>query len=302
MSNLPLRANLGEAEQMVVSQGTGLDRITGIASKDAAWKLAKEPTGKQNSQERKATLKLAPAAHQGELLAASLEIEGIHKPLRVPDFVHVVGPRPKIVNAKVSFSAETDVALDKGEIPAGSPVSFAIHGKEIGSRPALELACSNTTDTKQPLTLYPGSQDRSAQLDFAGENSLFLSLVPGNVGQSGCLLTATVMDKVTGSSDPYTLGHVIRLPRITKFAVSNRKLGEDLYAGSLTGQDLQMIEKTGWDPARGFPVQGIPTPVPGHPDEQTLKIEMPWPPPSPRAPVYVWLRGESQGRVTAMRY
>jgi len=302
MSDLPLRANLGEPEQTVVLQGTGLDRITGVTTKDAEWVLAKESTGEQNSQERKATLKLAPAAHQGELLAASLEIEGIHKPLRVPGFVQVVGPRPKILSAKASFSAETDVALDKGEIPAGSPVSFAIHGQGIGSRPALQLACSSTPDTKQTLTLHPGGRDGSSELDFAGENNLFLSLVPGSVGQSGCLLTATVMDKVTGSSDPYTLGHVIRLPRITKFAMSNRKLGEALYAGSLTGQDLQTIEKTGWDPAKGFSVQGIPTPVPGHPDEQTLKIEMPWPPPSPRAPVYIWLRGESQGRITAMRY
>jgi len=302
IANLPLRANLGETEQTVTLRGTGLDRIQGVTSKDAQWELAQEPAGEPNSQERKATLKLAAAAHQGELLEASLNIEGIHKPLRVPGVLQVVGPRPKILSAKASFPAETDVALRAGEIPAGSPVSFAIRGTEIGSRPALELACGNTTDTKQTLTLRPGGRDGPSELDFAGENELFLSLVPGSVGQSGCLLTATVTDEITGTSNPYTLGHVIRLPRITKFALTNSKFDISLYAGFLTGQDLQMIEKTGWDPAKGFPVQGIPTPVRGHSDEQTLKIEMPWPPPSPRAPVYVWLRGESQGRMTAMRY
>ena len=63
-----------------------------------------------------------------------------------------------------------------------------------------------------------------------------------------------------------------------------------------------MIEKTGWDPDTGYAVQSIPTPVPGSRQEQTLKIEMPWPPPSPHAPIYIWLRGENTGRLTAIRY
>jgi hypothetical protein len=63
-----------------------------------------------------------------------------------------------------------------------------------------------------------------------------------------------------------------------------------------------MIEKTGWDAKTGFPVQGIPTPVPGSPQEQTLEVALPWPPPSPHAPVYVWLRGESEGRLTNAKY
>ncbi len=302
LDNLPLRANLGEAEQTVILQGTGLDRITGITSKDATWELAKVSPGKSDSQERKATVKLAPGAQKGELLEASLNIEGIHQPLRVPDVVRVVGPRPKIEKARASFPSETDVALNAGEIPAGSAVSFAIHGKDIGSRPAVKLACNNSGATKQALTLRPGVREDSGELDFAGQSALFLSIVPGSVGQSGCVLTATLTDEATGTSDPYTLGHVIRLPQITKFAMSIKKLGESLYAGTLTGNDLQMIDKTGWDPSKGYPVQGIPTPVQGRPQEQTLRIEMPWPPPSPRAPVYVWLRGESEGRLTSMRY
>jgi len=299
ISNLPLRANLGEPQQTVILRGTGLDRIKGITSGSAQWELAKD---QNNPQDRKATLKLAAAAHQGELLDASLNIEGIHKPLHIPDVIQVVGPRPQITSAKASFPAEGTVALSEGEIAAGSAVSFAIHGKDIGSRPSLKLACDNTADTKQALRLSPGNRDGSAELDFAGQNVLFLSLDPGAVGQSGCLLTATVTDEVTGTSDPYTLGHVIRLPRIIRFALSDTRLGGSLFAGSLTGEDLQMIDKTGWDATKGYPVQGIPTPVPGHSQEQTLRIEMPWPPPSPRAPLYIWLRGEHEGRLTATRY
>jgi hypothetical protein len=164
------------------------------------------------------------------------------------------------------------------------------------------LTCANEGFTKVPLVLHPGDRTTSAQLDFTGEDGLFLSVDPGVVGQSGCQLAATISTDSAGSSDPTVLGRLIRLPRIEKFALSEEKLGANLYAGSLMGVDLQIIEKTGWDAKTGFPVQGIPTPVPGSAQEQTLKVELPWPPPSPHAPIYVWLRGETTGRPTVVKY
>jgi hypothetical protein len=302
LSDLPLRANLGENEQALTLRGSGLDRITRITSDGAAWTLTPAPNGKSSLKERKVILRLAPKAHKGELLSARLYVDGIRKPLPVANVLHVVGPRPKITDVRASFPRETDIVLGKDEIPAGSAVSFAIQAEHMGTSPALTLGCSNDSETRQSLTLHPGDKKGSAQLDFAGSGVLFLSVDPGTVGMSGCLLDATLADRATGSSSPFNLGRVTRLPQITKFALSDQKLGGALYAGTLTGQDLQMIEKTGWGPDAGYPVQGIPTPVPGSRQEQTLKIEMPWPPPSPRAPIYVWLRGENTGRLTEMRY
>jgi hypothetical protein len=302
LENLPLRANLGEKDQTLTLQGSGLDRVTSITGDGAEWTLAPVPESNEKSKERKVTLKLAPKAQKGELLNASLHIEGIGKPLLVQDIVHVVGPRPKIVDVRTSFPKESNIALEKNEIPAGSAVSFAIQADHMGPSPSLTLNCNDDSDTREPLKLHPGDNKDSAQLDFAGSGALFLSLKPGTVGQSGCLLEATVTDPVTGSSDPYALGRVTRLPQIRKFTLSGQKLGNSLYLGTLTGQDLQMIDKTGWGAEKGFLVQGIPTPVAGSPQEQTLKIEMPWPPPSPGAPIYVWLRGENAGRLTAVRY
>jgi len=156
---------------------------------------------------------------------------------------------------------------------------------------------------KAPLVLHPGDRSAGAQLDFAGEDGLFLSVDPGLIGQSGCQLAATITTESTGTSDPLVLGRVIRLPRIEKFALTDEKINSSFYAGNLTGIDLQIIEKTGWDAKNGFPVQGIPTPLPGGtPQEQTLKVELPWPPPSPHAPIYVWLRGENTGRPTDVKY
>lgn len=302
LSNLPLRANMGEKEQTLTLQGSGLARIARITSEGAQWTLAPASKGSSQPKERKATVHLSPKAHKGEYLNASLYVDGISKPLALADVIHVVGPRPKITDVRASFPKETNVALGKDEIPAGSAVSFAIQAEHMGTSPALTLACNNDSETRQTLTLHPGQNSGTAQLDFAGSGVLFLSVDPGTVGQSGCLLDATVTDQTTGSSNPFDLGRVTRLPQITKFNLSDQKLGDALYAGTLTGQDLQMIEKTGWNPNTGYPVQGIPTPVPGSSQQQTLKIEMPWPPPSPDAPIYVWLRGENTGRITEMRY
>ena len=122
------------------------------------------------------------------------------------------------------------------------------------------------------------------------------------MGQSGCLLTLTLFSEDTGASDPQLLGRIVRLPRIEKFILTDQRLGESLYAGTLTGQDLQMIEKTGWNGRTGYPVQGMPVPVYADPQEQTLKVELPWPSPAPHAPLFIWLRGENEARMTKARY
>lgn len=101
---------------------------------------------------------------------------------------------------------------------------------------------------------------------------------------------------------PFVLGRVIRLPHISGFMVTDERLGDSSYAATLTGRDLQLLEKTGWSADSGELMLGIPTPIPGSPREQTLKITVPWPPPSPKAPLYIWLRGENRARLTNARY
>jgi len=301
LENLPWRVNLGEPQQTVTLRGTGLERLARLTSPEATWELAPVRPEARDLKERQATIKLLPAAHQGELISASLFVEEIQAPLEIPGVLQVAGPRPKIAGLSKSFAQEPDVRLREGEIPAGSAVSFALRAENLEARPQLSLACANEGYAKQPLSLRSGDKSGASQLDFAGEGLLFLSLDPGVVGQSGCQLSATITSDSAGNSDPFALGRIIRLPRLAKFTLTEQKIGE-LYAGMLTGQDLQMIEKTGWDAKTGFPVQGIPTPVPGSPQEQTLEVALPWPPPSPHAPVYVWLRGESEGRLTNAKY
>lgn len=303
LEGLPLRANIGETQQTVTLHGTRLEHVTRITTPNAVWDLAPAKADAHNLKERKATVKLQAGAHAGESLAASVYVQDIQTPLTVPDVLSVAGPRPKIAGFTLSLAQQPDVHLADGEIPAGAATSFSLLTRNIDARPALSLNCANDGFLKSAVVLRPGDRTPAGQLDFAGDNGLFLSVDPGAVGLSGCQLTAEITTDSAGTSDPTVLGRIIRLPRVEKFALTEEKLDSNLYAGNLTGTDLQVIEKTGWDAQTGYPVQGIPTTVPGtNPPEQTLKVELPWPPPSPHAPIYVWLRGETAGRLTDVKY
>ncbi|RDJ93330.1 hypothetical protein B4Q13_22645, partial [Lacticaseibacillus rhamnosus] len=70
----------------------------------------------------------------------------------------------------------------------------------------------------------------------------------------------------------------------------------------LTGTDLEVIAKVGWGPDGGVPVTALPAPVGGDRRKQLLGIALPWPPLSPRAPLWIWFRGDDQGRETKIRY
>ena len=300
--NLPFRANLGEPQQRLSLHGSGLERIFRLSSDAATWELAPVPPDSHDLIDRAVVVKLGSAAKRGEVLAIRMQVSGIHEPIQIPAALEVAGPRPKILSARTSFAQQADIALHDGEIPAGSAASFALDAQTAGDRPTIEVGCRQPGDTKRALVLHPGDRDGGTQLDIVGEGILYLAMDPGVVGHSGCELTATISDATSGSSDPYTLGRVIRLPQIDKFSLTDQRLGSSLYAGILTGRDLQLIEKTGWNAQDGYPAQGTPTPLAGNPPAQTLKIALPWPPPSPRAPLFIWLRGERQGRKSDAKY
>jgi hypothetical protein len=302
LTQIPLRVNMSEPQQNIMLHGKHLDRIEKIISAHADWTLAAIPDATVELTERRATIRLAPTMQKGDHLGAEIVVRDLEKPLRVDDIARVVGPRPKITGATKAFANGASVELRDGEIPAGTAVSFSLQAESIGSHPRVDLACSSESDTRRKISLVPGDKADSAELDVTGEGSLFLSVDPGVVGDSGCQLTAQLTERETGMSEPFAVGRVIRLPRITGFVLTDEKLGDSSYAATLTGRDLQLIDKTGWGSAGGETVQGIPTPVPGSPQDQTLKIVILWPPPSPKAPLYIWLRGENQARQTTARY
>ena len=302
LSNLPLRLNLGEESQGILLEGTGLERIGGMGSAEARWELAPVSPETRELEQRGVTAYLEDPVQDGDLLPITLRVIGLDAPVVLKEGLQIVGPRPAIARASTSFPPKAAPGLREGELPAGRPVSFAIGVENLHPLASLQLGCRSGGQFQSRLTLEPGQARGATRLDVTGKDTLFLSLDPGSLSATACSLAVVVRNQTNGLSDPHDLGRVVRLPRIESFVLTSKRVGESLYEGILTGEELHHIAKAGWDVSRGLPVAGIPTPFPDNPEKQTLRIVLAWPSPEPHAPVFIWLRGEDRGRPTQVRY
>jgi hypothetical protein len=298
IDNAPLRANLSEGPQTLRLKGSGLNRIERIQTEAAEVSLL--DAGK--ATERRISVRLHPGAKKGDLIELALKVEGLHEPLKVPNVIEVFAPRPKISRTSSSYSEDLSVSVRDGELPAGSFVNFSMSVENAGVQPTIRLQCEDDAMTAAAQSLRPGEKRPAARLEVAGQGMLFLSFDPGAVGQTGCKVMAVVESNSDGRSDPYPLGRVVRLPRIESFTLTDEKLSDGTYAGILKGQDLETIEKTGWNAGAGFAIRDLPTPMAGKDHQQALRVPLSWPSPAPHAPLYIWLRGEAEGRSTRARY
>jgi hypothetical protein len=101
-----------------------------------------------------------------------------------------------------------------------------------------------------------------------------------------------------GLSEPCRLGKLVRFPHVDSFQIISSESEAAVYLGELTGMDLQNIEKVGWDANNGVPVSDLPSPVPGAGLKQLLKVKLASAEPSPHSPLFLWLRGDKEGRPT----
>jgi hypothetical protein len=284
ITNLPLIVNTGPEPQRFTLQGTGLDRIEGFTAEGVQITFQAPNT---------IDMKADPGLKHGTRIALRMKVTDLAQPIALPDALVIAGPRPEIAGVRPSQAAGTGVALRPGEIPAGQFVSFALdlrHAPNVGS---LRLSCSGSS----AVSLKAGTP----QLQQQGPAALFLSFNPSTVGSPGCAIFAEIVTAASGTSAPKRLGSIVRLPRIESFSITDQKAGENTWLGLLKGQDLDTIERVGWDPATGTPVTAIPTPLPGG-EGATLQVAVPWPAPAPHAPLYIWLRGESEGRITSVKW
>ena len=297
ISNLPIRLNMGETRQVIRLQGGGMDRIESASSN------AGEITGAPDSRGWSGEVGLKTGLLKGQSFPLLLKVKGLDNPVTVPGAIEIVGPRPRILSVRKSLAGALGIEIGPDELPAGTAVGLVLTVNHLNdtARPRLELGCE-AGELRQLLMLSPNESSGAASLTLAGPGALYLSVDPGAVGYAGCRLTATVILDPEGRSDRLALGRVIRVPRLDRFTLTTEKIGDSSYTGVLEGRDLDVIEKTGWDAEHGVPVESIPTPVPGDASRQMLRTVLPWPAPGPHAPLYVWLRGEAQGRKTAVAY
>jgi hypothetical protein len=299
LTGLPVRVNLGETSQTVTLKGSELERIEGLSSGSAQIELAATAS---DGRERRATVQLGSGLHAAQELDLQMKVEGMTGLQSVKSALKVTPPRPRITAASMSRAQSLGIELKPDELPADTFVTYSVRVEHLDGPATVRIACLESTQTLASQELRPGEKSSAARLDRSGAGGLFLSLMPGAVGQPGCELSATVETAEAGSSDGWKLGRVARLPKIESFTVTDEKLSDARYAGVLEGEHLESISKVGWDAEHGLPIDSLPVPMAGDSQRQTLRVPIAWPSPSPRAPLFVWLQGEDKGRLTASRY
>lgn len=295
LSGLPVMVHLGQKRVVLRLEGEHLDEIERIASPGAAWTMGAAEDG---GRRRAAALVASGNWTAGQMVAAKISVAGRSDPILIPDAIRVAPPLPAI-QAVTEAPFDGPIALEPGELPAEAMVSFAVEVRHAGDEPAFLLGCPDSEASRARLRLQIGaSGGDGAQLEPAGQGLYYLAFRPGKIGRSGCQLELTVLAPGVGDSAERPLGRIVHLPRIERFTLSDDSDTPGRYEGTLTGINLQLIAATGWNRRDGVPVTAVPMPAAGPAGTQRLRIAMPWPPPAPHAPLFIWLRGESQGRKT----
>ncbi|MEZ5399413.1 MAG: hypothetical protein R2729_07065 [Bryobacteraceae bacterium] len=289
LEGLPYRVNLGEQTRIDL-RGPGVDRIRAVSGEAV---LGFVPPASVEAG-------APPEAKRGDRFAITLDVTD-SDPVTIPGAIEVLGPRPRIAKVRRSIPASLPVAAINGELPAGGFVSVALDVENAGPDATLHLACTDETLSLTKLALRAGADNGAGRLRQVGASGLFLSFGPGAIAQPPCEIAAT-LETSDGRSEPTALGRVVRLPLIDSFTLTAETAGDRRFFAVLEGEELDSIERTGWDGANGLSVESLPLPVAGSTSRQRLRVVMPWPPPAPKSALYVWLRGETHGRRTTAVY
>ena len=290
IENLPVVLNQGSSGIEFRLRGQRLDLLKRL---EVARGTAQLGPACPNQTERKLSLQMASDIAAGTSLALQAYIQDRSEPLTLSDAVRIVGSRPKIAEVRLSQPVDQDVQLDRGELPGGMYLSAMMRVEHLQSNSVVKLGCEQPGTTG--VTLRLGQRSGPLSLQQLAPEQVFLSF-DTSAWLNGCVLQTSVANGSEGESDMYKLGRIVRVPKIERFELPASDNGNNLYA-TLTGQNLETIERVGWTAVRGELVTDLPLPVPGDSARQSLRILIPAPPET-NSPLYVWLRGESQARLT----
>jgi len=294
IDNLPIILNQGTAVQHFVLKGERLDLIKKLEASGGEFKL-NPPAA--NQTERSLTVELKGSSRPGTVLAVKAYLKDRNDPLTLPDAVEITGPLPAIASARLSLPAGIGVALHSTEFPAGYTLNALLDIRNIERNGALRLSCADGSG--EHARLHIGEQTSHWSLQRVSPDQLFLAFDTGGL-PAGCSLEAVIDNGRGGSSQPFTLANILRLPLIESFAVSAADVQSGMRQYQLTGQNLEMIQKLGWEGGNPADISSLPTPIPGPGLKQTMEINLPAPP-NPEAVLLLWLRGDEQGRESTLK-
>jgi hypothetical protein len=294
IANLPILANQGAATQHFVLQGQRLELIARLEAPGAVFNLSPPAA---NQTERNLTVEFQEPPNPGTKLAVKAYLQDRSEPLSLPDAIEITGPLPGIASSRLSLPTGTAISLRSGELPAGYTLNAMLDVKNIERTSTLRLACADGVG--EPASLHIGEQTANSSLQQLSPDQLFPAYDSSRL-PAGCTLQAIVDNGRSGSSQPFTLAHIVRLPQIDSLTVSPDPPANGARQYQLTGQNLEMIEKMGWDESSAVAVSELPASVPGPGLKQSLSIRLP-DPPQPDATLRISVRGDQQGRTTTIK-
>jgi hypothetical protein len=292
--NLPILVNHGGGIQHFVLKGERLEQVKKLEAPDAVLSLS-SPGADQ--VERSLTVELKSTPKPGTTLPIMEYIEDRSEPLKLPGALQITGPLPVIASSKLSLPAQMAIAVRADEFPAGYTLNAMLDVKNIERKSLLRLACSDGVGTA--ATLHIGGQTTNWALQQLSPDQLFLAFDTSGL-PAGCSLQAVIDNGRNGTSEPATLAHILRVPQLESFTLADTPPQNGIRQYQLTGQNLEMIEKMGWDDSNGLDVSGLPTPLSGPGLKQSIQVNLP-DPFSPDTMLYVWLRGDTKGRTTIVK-
>lgn len=288
IENLPFTLHQGTTSGSFLLRGERLDLIEKIEIAKVSVELEPPRSGQT---EREVSFKLAPEMAAGTSIAARAYIRDRYKPLAIPDAIRIGGPRPRLVDATVSKSTDQPVQLDAGELPGGAFLSAMLKVENLQQNSTVRLGCKQPNTTTVALQL--GQHYGAVSLQQVAADQLYLSFDTG-VWFNRCRLQAKVVNANDGESEPFDLGTIIRVPNIDYLDFGAEGIT------TLTGQNLETIERIGWTTEASELVSELPLPLSGDSKRQTLRVNLPTP--SEKDPrLYIWLRGETKPRATKVR-
>lgn len=293
-TNLPILVNPGAATQHFVLKGERLEQLSKLEATGVTLKLSPPDA---NREERSLTVQLNSSPSPGAALAVKAYVENRSEPLTLSDALEITGPLPVIASSKLSLPKGMAIAIHPEEFPAGYTLNAVLDVKNIERQSVLRLACADGVGER--AALHIGEQANTWNLQQLSPDQLFLAFDTSRM-PAGCSLQAVIDNGRDGSSQPFTLAHILRLPQIDSLTLTDTPPQKGTRQYQLNGRNLEMIEKLGWDDHGGVAVTEPPTPLPGPGLKQSIQFMLPDPPTSGTL-LRVWLRGDKQGRETTVK-
>jgi hypothetical protein len=298
LANLPIIANQGAGTQHYVIKGERLGEVLRIEAQGATVDLGATSAGET---ERNITVQLADAAAASKSQPIKLYLKNRTAPLVFPDGIEISGPLPVIVSSKLSPPSGITLPLRPMEFPAGAILSGMLDVKNIAPSSTLKLDCASGNWEGASLTI--GGERSGWSLQQISADQLFFSYDTGNI-PAPCEFEGRIDSGKEGRSKPFSIAKLVRLPKIETIAFASESQpapSPGLTGFYLEGRNLEMIARVAWGADPAIDITALPTPIMGDGQRQRLSIPLAQPS-DPASTLTVWLRGDTEGRSTSIRY